>query len=351
MSDEYTLVRSDPAMSECYTMPSDPAYVIGCACTSSLVATGYRTLNIWNRETDHCSSIRVHSDCYDYGDDDDDDMILSCAFSANGLLLATGSTDFGRIWDPVEGVCRHLLVGHAHGIVHCAFSHDSQILATASSDHTVILWNVCTGRSVCVLKEHTNMVSKCWFSRYADAELASISIDGTIKVWDTGSGMCKDTLSCGEYNYTCDCVFTATGLLVASELDRCYVLWDKAGRHHTLKGSKMYAVTPIFSPDGLYLFTSSHKTIDVWNVRNGLRAYTVSMDETVWHIAISTDGLFVVMCLHTQSTRVWHVPHYLQPRVKTLVMILIGHRLQPTARNRLWLPPEIWQWMETEGFY
>lgn len=72
------------------------------------------------------------------------------------------------------------------------FSRNSRQLASASLDHTVKIWDVSSGTYLHILKGHKSCVILVSFS-YDSAQLASVSADRTIKLWDVKSGNCLFT--------------------------------------------------------------------------------------------------------------------------------------------------------------
>ncbi len=90
--------------------------------------------------------------------------IAGLAFSGDGRLLATASTDNTcRIWDaetgkPLTPPLRHR--GYAWSV---AFSPDGRWLVTAGSDSTVRLWDVRTGDPVVPPVKHQEAISHAWF--------------------------------------------------------------------------------------------------------------------------------------------------------------------------------------------
>jgi tRNA A-37 threonylcarbamoyl transferase component Bud32 len=78
--------------------------------------------------------------------------VNSVAFSGDGRLLASGSTDrTARIWDATTGGLLQTLGGHKYTVRRVAFSHDGRRLASLGYDYTVIVWDITTGQPVSTL--------------------------------------------------------------------------------------------------------------------------------------------------------------------------------------------------------
>ena len=93
------------------------------------------------------------------------DSVDGVAFSPDGRLLATASTDgTARLWDPATGEHRRTLTGHTSYVSGVAFSPDGRLLATASSDGTARLWDPATGEHRRTLTGHTSSVYGVAFS-------------------------------------------------------------------------------------------------------------------------------------------------------------------------------------------
>lgn len=80
-------------------------------------------------------------------------LIYSIAFSPQGNLLPTGSSDCTvRFWDTTSNKCCQILPEN-HGYVwSIAFSWDRKILASGSDSETIKLWDVATGECLQTLK-------------------------------------------------------------------------------------------------------------------------------------------------------------------------------------------------------
>jgi eukaryotic-like serine/threonine-protein kinase len=200
------------------------------------------------------------------------DGVESLAFSPDGHTLAGGLSDNTiKLWDASSGQVLSTMQGHTDHVPSLAFSPDGKMLASASWDKTIRIWDVASGQPVRTLRGHADRVLAVAYSPDGHT-LASASADTTIKLWDTGNGSLQRTLQAGTRPVS-SLAFSPDGHLLASGGDDMLVkLWDPASGQsaRTLEGHTGAVTSVSFSPDGRMLASgSADGTTRVWDVSNG----------------------------------------------------------------------------------
>jgi WD40 repeat protein/serine/threonine protein kinase len=118
------------------------------------------------------------------------------ALSPDGRKVVTAGDRSGgdiscftpRIWDAATSKVVHVLEGPQRGdVLAIAVSPDSARLATAGANHTVVLWDMATGKELITLRGHAKAVLGVIFSPDG-RHLASASDDGTVRLWTVPTG-------------------------------------------------------------------------------------------------------------------------------------------------------------------
>lgn len=111
--------------------------------------------------------------------------IIRMTLSPDGKTLATVCPwdSFVRLWDVGTGAMLGTLEGHTEMVWCTAFSPDGKLAATGSSDQTVRLWNVANRKQLAVLKGHLSEVWSVAFSSDGRT-LFTGGLDRSILLWE-----------------------------------------------------------------------------------------------------------------------------------------------------------------------
>ncbi|XP_048094299.1 WD repeat, SAM and U-box domain-containing protein 1-like isoform X1 [Alosa alosa] len=145
--------------------------------------------------------------------------VLSCAFSSDGQLVASGSVDKTlAVYDAIRGVLLHTLNQHERYVTSCAFSPSLPYLASGSMDKTVIVWRlgdgdesgrhdaeaaaaVCPGRKRAAMG-HSRLLVRDWTEEHVGAWLAEEGMDELVSAFKSHNidgpellSLTKDTLA------------------------------------------------------------------------------------------------------------------------------------------------------------
>ncbi|KAJ5319743.1 hypothetical protein N7508_000026 [Penicillium antarcticum] len=118
---------------------------VGFSPDSQIVASGStdRTVKLWNARTGSILQTFDHTDWVD-----------SVAFSLDGRMIVSASSNIIKLWDAKTGQELQTLPGHSRFIQSIAFSPDGLTIASQSDD-IIKLWDITTGQELQTLESHS----------------------------------------------------------------------------------------------------------------------------------------------------------------------------------------------------
>ncbi|QNP74233.1 WD40 repeat domain-containing protein [Streptomyces roseirectus] len=125
-----------------------------------------------------------------------DHLANQCAFSPDGSLLVTSSSDYtARLWSVPELRLLAVLNDQADDVEMSAFHPSRELIATASRDHRLRVYDF-GGNLVHSCAGHTaDVISVDWSAD--GSELVTSSDDGTVKRWSSSTGELLEDIDLG----------------------------------------------------------------------------------------------------------------------------------------------------------
>ncbi|KAL9473986.1 hypothetical protein ACSS6W_008366 [Trichoderma asperelloides] len=202
------------------------------------------------------------------------------------------------------------LKGHGEQVYSMVFSPDGVWLASVSVDGTVQIWNLETGHCQQTLHVHRDSVYSVAFLPNSNTLIISGMEDNSIQVWDTVTNQMLQTLKGhGDTIRAIDFSPSNNDLLASGSWDHTVRIWDLATSSclQTLRGHDGDVCTIAFSPDGVRLASgSSDRTIKVWDPVNGFCLHTLYRHNVAsTAITFTPDGSKLVSALSNDGVAIW----------------------------------------------
>jgi WD40 repeat protein len=237
------------------------------------------------------------------------------AFSPDGRRLALADATAVRVCDATTGEEVLTLRGHTGRVFTVEYSPDGKRLASVSVDGTAKLWDAATGQELLTVRGHLGNVLGVAFSPDGK-RLASAGDDGAVKVWDATTG--QELLTLLGHGQAVDSVtFSPDGKRLASAgRDRTVKLWDAVtgrevltlwGRDWNLFHVPAGIRSVAFSPDGKRLAAAGwDRAVRVWDAATGQEVFTFrGHTDVVRSVAFSPDGRRLASTGEDQTVKVW----------------------------------------------
>ncbi|XP_071942982.1 WD repeat, SAM and U-box domain-containing protein 1-like isoform X3 [Antedon mediterranea] len=203
--------------------------------------------------------------------------VNSVAFSANGLLLASGSFDKTVIlWNPLTSEKISVLDGHSRYVTSVAFSLDGMYLASGSNDRTVRIWNIFHnqgGRSIAY------NITQPLISRSKDGEIDNQRLESTaLKDWSV-QDVCEwlQLLGLSQYSKTFkeNCIDGQELIMMDSDMLASGLAVEPLGhRNKLLRSVKAVKENTFFTQKVSDGYTYERNSIETWLQRNNTSPMT-----------------------------------------------------------------------------
>jgi len=193
-----------------------------------------------------------------------------------------------------------------------AYNHAGTQLAWISDDGTLKIWDVSTAKELLTLHAGIptiNVPRKISFSP-DDTRVATPAGEHSAKIWDVVSGKLLLTLV-GHTDEVTSASFSSDGKRIAtSSGDGTSKVWDAATGKEllTLTGQNESVNDIAFSPDGMYLATAGEDgTAIIWDAASGKALYTLPSVNGVTSVAFSLDGKTLATGGYDTTWKLWDV--------------------------------------------
>jgi WD40 repeat protein len=213
----------------------------------------------------------------------------------------------------------HTLKGHTEPIW-CLCELNNGNIASGSVDKTIKIWNTQNKSCIFTIKGHSQTV---WcIIPLKSGDFLSGSADGTVKIWNHEDKICKATFY-GLYNYgwPYNIIESKYGHLITWTWDTSIRIWNiniEDGQTATLEGHSHNVRCVVELKNGDLVSGSDDETIKLWNIKSKTCSYTLKLEAGVISlIALKNNEL--VSGSRDKLIKIWNM------KSKVCLATLIGH--------------------------
>ena len=198
--------------------------------------------------------------------------------------------------------------GHGGRVYAVAYAPDGATLATGGRDGTIRIWDTGTGKQQRQLSGHTGTVYAVAYAPDGTT-LATGGRDGTIRIWDTGTGKQQRQLS-GHTRTVYAVAYAPDGTTLATAGDDGTIrIWDTGTgkQQRQLSGHTGPMGSVAYAPDGTTLATGGRDgTIRIWDTGTGKQQRQLSGHTgPVQSVAYAPDGATLATGGDDGTIRIW----------------------------------------------
>jgi WD40 repeat protein len=280
--------------------------------------------------------------------------VLALAISGDGHIVSGSEDGTIRIWDITTGRCSLVLKGHMGGVAAVDISEDSRLVLSGSRNGHVNVWDAATGMRI----KRFDTPSKNgipWVKFSPDTRYAAAPVGRTVEIWSTATWTSTHTLE-GGYMSSETATFSLNGQYIASaSYDQKIRIWDTATGacvQTLVNQQRAHSWSLAFSPDTRYIASKQRDDgiIDIWDLSTGacIRSLNIGSGRTGW-LSFDSTANFRLYCdlgafdLDLDAAQVSDVP---SAEVSPMVCFHgygidgYGEWIVEDGRPILWLPQE-----------
>jgi len=226
---------------------------------------------------------------------------ISLAISHDGKMLAAGCIGNGRgeimicLWFMPTGGLRARLPSSDAVSIH--FTPDDKTLVSATENGSIDIWDVGTGVRRQTITAGLGIIRRAALT--PDGKTVAIgAVSSEIGQWDIETGQKKLAELVGHSREISSVVYAPDGKLIATLADNGEVrLWDAATGKQRRQMKSSYSGHLAFDPTGKQLATGGQGSgaVDLWDVHSGERTRVLTQGEkTVRQVGFSPNGSYLV---------------------------------------------------------
>jgi WD40 repeat protein len=158
-----------------------------------------------------------------------DHQIYAVSYTHSGNLVTAGLDNRVKLWTPTLAPLRQFAARTNDGVMAAAVDPAEKIIVAGNQDGTIDVWDLGSGAPLQHLREHAARVWELAFSPDGKT-LYSGSDDGTVKIWDVGTWKSVASLDAGEGGIVALALSPDGKTLATGHRSAAIVWWDVAAR-------------------------------------------------------------------------------------------------------------------------